>query len=97
MELSRPVVVQQHRQFTLTLDFQGQILKMLYLRNGRTDQHGTKGYESIGYYAYFVTFSYDLDLGFSRSNFETDVSKEWEGRLTYSERDVSRQDVRPTL
>ena len=56
-----------------------------------------KGYESIGYYAYFVTFSYDLDLGFSRSNFETAVSKEWEGRLTYSERDVSRQDVRPTL
>ena len=43
MELSRPVVVQQHRQLTLTLDFQGQILKMLYLRNGRTDQHGTKG------------------------------------------------------
>ena len=43
MELSRPVVVQQHRQFTLTLDFQGQILKMLYLRNGRTDQHRTKG------------------------------------------------------
>ena len=42
-ELSRPVVVQQHRQFTLTLDFQGQILKMSYLRNGRTDQHGTKG------------------------------------------------------
>ena len=27
MELSRPVVVQQHRQYTLTLDFQGQILK----------------------------------------------------------------------
>ena len=28
---------------TLTLDFQGQILKMLYLRNGRADWHGTKG------------------------------------------------------
>ena len=27
---------------TLTLDFQGQILKMLYLRNGRADWHGTK-------------------------------------------------------
>ena len=24
-----------------------------------------KGYESIGCYAYFVTLSYDLDLGFS--------------------------------
>ena len=28
---------------TLTLDFQGQILKMLYLRNGRVDWYGTKG------------------------------------------------------
>ena len=27
----------------LTLDFQGQILKRLYLRNGRADWHGTKG------------------------------------------------------
>ena len=130
---------------TLTLDFQGQILKLMYLRNGRADWHiakgmwvdrmldphcdfelwfhpwpwplifkvkilksrnsgmggpinmERKGYESIGRYAYFVTLSYDLDLGFSRSNFETAVSKEWEGRLTWNERDVSRQDVRPTL
>ena len=37
MELSRPVVVQQHGHLTLTLDFQDQILKMLYLRNGRAD------------------------------------------------------------
>ena len=29
-----------------------------------------KGYESIGCYTYFVTLSYDLDLGFSRSNFK---------------------------
>ena len=28
---------------TLALDFQGQILKMLYLRNGMADWHGTKG------------------------------------------------------
>ena len=28
---------------TLTLDFQGQILKMLYLKNGRANWHGTKG------------------------------------------------------
>ena len=28
---------------TLTLDFQGQTLKMLYLRNGRANWHGTKG------------------------------------------------------
>ena len=46
MEFSRPVVVQHHGYLTLTLDFQGQILKMLYLsmlRNGRADWHGTKG------------------------------------------------------
>ena len=42
MELSRPVVVQHHGHLTLTLDFQGQILKMLYLRNGRGDWHGKK-------------------------------------------------------
>ena len=43
MELSRPVVVQHHGHLTLTLDFQGQILKMLYLWNGRGDWHGMKG------------------------------------------------------
>ena len=43
MELYRPVVVQHQGHLTLTLDFQGQILKMLYLRNGGADWHGTKG------------------------------------------------------
>ena len=43
MDLHRPVVVQHHGHLTLTLDFQGQVLKMLYLRNGRVDWHGTKG------------------------------------------------------
>ena len=37
MELSRLVVLQHHGHLTLTLSFQGQILKMLYLRNGRAD------------------------------------------------------------
>ena len=35
MELSKIVVVQHHGHLTLTLDFQGEILKMLYLRNMR--------------------------------------------------------------
>ena len=48
-----------------------------------------KGYESIGYYTYFVTLSYDLDLGFLRSNFENAVSQEWDGRLTWKQRDMS--------
>ena len=126
---------------TLTLDFQGQILKMLYLRNGRADWHGTKGMwidrmlhplcdfelspqpwhwpwifkvkfwksrisgmgwpidmgwkgcESIECWTHVVAFNFplthDLDLGFSRSNFENAVSQEWEGRLTWNKRDVS--------
>ena len=185
MELSRPVVVQHQGCLTMTLDFQGQILKMLYLRNGRGNWHGTKGmwvdkmldphcdfelwphpwpwplifkvrfwksqlrngmpnwhgikgmwvdwmldpccdfqlwphpwpwplifkvkfwnscipgmggpinmewkgYESIGCYIYFVTMSYDLDLGFSRSNFEDAVSQEWHCWLMWNQRDVSR-------
>ena len=49
-----------------------------------------KGYESIGWYTFFVTLSYDLDLGFARSNFENAVSQEWEGQLTWNQRDVSR-------
>ena len=49
-----------------------------------------KGYESIGCYTYFVTLSYDPDLGFSRSNFENAVSQEWESQLTWNQRDVSR-------
>ena len=38
-----------------------------------------KGYESIGCYTYFVTLSYDLDLGFSRLNFKNAVSHEGGG------------------
>ena len=53
-----------------------------------------KGFESIGCYTHFVTFNFDLnhdlDLEFSRSNFEKVVSQEWDGRLTWDERDVSR-------
>ena len=53
-----------------------------------------KGCESIEYWTYVVTFkvhlTHDLDLGFSRSNFENAVFQEWEGRLTWNERDVSQ-------
>ena len=55
---------------TSTLNFQHQILKLLYPRNGRPIDMERKGYESIGCYTYFVTLTYDLDLGFSRSNFK---------------------------
>ena len=73
MELSRPVVVEHHGHLTLTLDFQGQILKMLYLRNGRADWHGTKGmwiHRMLHPLCDFqLSLTHDLDLGFSRSNY----------------------------
>ena len=106
---------------TFTLDFQGQILKKSYLRNGMADWHGTKGMwvhrmlhplcdfqcpphpwpwpwifkvKFWKCYTHFVTFNipltHDLDLGFSRSNFEKVISQEWDGRLTWNERDVSQ-------
>ena len=48
--------------------------------------------ESIGCYTPFVTVNIPLthDLGFSRSKFEKVLSQEWDGRLTWNERDVSR-------
>ena len=134
---------------TLTLDFQGQILKMLHLRNGRANWHGTKGMlvdemlhphcgfelwlhpwpwplifkvefwksrnsgmgcqidmerkgrESIGCYTHIVTLNCDLthnlDPWFSRSNFEKVVTQEWDARLTWNKRDLSRLDVGPML
>ena len=33
-----------------------------------------KGYESIGCYTYYVTFSYDFDLGFWRANIQKALS-----------------------
>ena len=76
---------------TLTLDFQGQVLKKPYLINRMVDWHGTKGYEAISQ-THFVTLNFDpthdLDLRFSKSNFEQIVYLEWEGRLTWNEGDV---------
>ena len=141
MKLSRPVVVRHHGRLTLTLDFQGQILKMLYLRNGSADWHGTKGMwvdrmlhlhcdfklwphpwpwplifkvkfwkscnsgmvclidkdrkwcESTECWTHVATFNFDLthhlDLEISTSNFKIAVSQEWEGQLTWTERDMS--------
>ena len=149
MELSRPVVVQHHGHSTLTLDFQGQILKMLYLRNGMADWHGTKGMwvdrmldphcdfelwphpwpwplifkvkfwksrnsgigcpidmewkgcEPIRCYIHIVTLNceltHDLDPWFSRSNFQKVITQEWDARVTWNERDMSRLNVGPML
>ena len=48
-----------------------------------------KGCELIGCWTHYVTLSYDLDLGLSILDSEIAVSKEYEGRLTGNERDVS--------
>ena len=40
-----------------------------------------KGCESIGCWTDYVTLRYDLDLGFSRSNFEKAVCQEWQGLI----------------
>ena len=94
MELSRPIAVQHPAHLTLTLDFQGQILKMLYLRNGSADWHGTKGVwvdrKLHPHCDSTFDLTHDLDPWFSRSNFLNAVSQEWEGRLTWNERDVRR-------
>ena len=88
MELSGPVVVQQHGHLTLTLDFKVKFWKCCNSgMEGPIDME-RKGCESIGCYNHFVTFNifltHDLDLGFSRSNFEKVVSQEWDGRLTWN-------------
>ena len=97
MELSRPVIVQHHGHLALTLNFQGQILKMFYLRNGRADWHGTKKMWIDRMLHPFCDFHFDLNhdhaLGFSKSNFEKVVSQGWDGWLTWNERDVSRQNA----
>ena len=79
---------------TLTLDFQGQTLKIMYFRNGRADWHGTKGmWVDRMLHPLWLNFhlAHGLDIGFSRSNFKKVISQEWHSRLTWDERDVSRE------
>ena len=75
---------------TLTLNFQCQIWNSSIPGMGGPIDMERKGYESIGWYTFFVTLSCDFDLEFSRSNFENAVFQEWEGQLTWNQRDVSR-------
>ena len=79
MELSGPVVVQHHSDFTFTLDFQGQIYKLMYLDNGRPIDMERKGCESIECWTHGVTLNFDLthdlDLGFSRWNIKIALSR----------------------
>ena len=53
-----------------------------------------KGCESAECWTHVVTLNFDLthdlDLEFSMSNFKMAVSQEWEGRLTWNEKDMNR-------
>ena len=59
---------------TLTLDFEGQFSNRW-----------------CGFHYITLTFdpTHDLDLGFSRSNFQVDVFQEWMVRLTWHKRDMN--------
>ena len=61
------------------------------------DLYHSKFYGIVSTCSCVTSGSFDLDPWFSRSYFENAVSQEWEGRLTWNERDVSRYDIRPTL
>ena len=93
MVFYKPVVVQYHGLMTFTLDFQGQIMKKHIKGIGRLVDTERKGCESIGSGTHFVVLkfdpSHDLDLDFSRWNFKKAVFREWEGWLTWNNRDVS--------
>ena len=39
------------------------------------------------------SFNHDFNLGFSMLCFVIAISKEWEGKLTWNERDLSRYDI----
>ena len=94
MELFTPVVVQHQGHLTLTWIFKVKFWKCCISGMERPIDMEWKGCESIRYYTHFVTFhaplTHDLDLGFSRSNFEKVLSQEWDDRLTWNQRDVSR-------
>ena len=61
----------QDPKVTLTLFFQGQILKNCFWGMGGLIDIKVKGYESIGCWTHYMTLNFDLthdlDLGFSRS------------------------------
>ena len=64
---------------TMTLDFLGQVLTELCLRNGIAGWCGMKGVWVGRIWTHYVTLNYDINLGYSRSNFEIAVSHEWDG------------------
>ena len=86
---------------TFTLDFQGQNLKKSYLRNGMADWYGRKGMWVDRMLHPLCDFQCPLHPWpwpwIFKVKFWNAVSQEWEGRLTWNERDLSRQNVGPML
>ena len=68
---------------TLTLDFQGQIFKLLYPRKGLSAWQEMKGIWIDMLWTHYMTLTFDpthdFDLGFLRSNLEIAVFQEWMG------------------
>ena len=85
MDLSRPVVVQRHSYLPISTcqirQHFGQTLRNPYLWNRWMDLCNTR-----------VILPWS-----SGSNFENALSQEWEGRLAWNHRNMSRYDVRSTL
>ena len=74
--------------------FKVKVWKSLISRMGWPIDMEWNGCESMECWTHVVTFNihltHDLDLRFSRSNFENAVSQEWNGRLTWNQRVVSQ-------
>ena len=102
MDLSRPVLVQHHSYLPicpiLTCPLDQNLSNQAALgpdfaepiSNYWMDLYHLKLYGIVWTCSCGTSWLFDLDLGFSRSNFENAVSQEWKGRLTWNERDVSR-------
>ena len=87
-----PIVWPLTITITWTLDFQGQILKKLYLMMGELIDMEQNGCESIGCWTHYVTLNtHELP------SFEIIVSQEWEGQLTWKERDVINQSIKSSF
>ena len=97
MELSRPVFVHCHSFLPIcsiwacpwAKNFRqhlGQTLGNPYICNHWMDLYHLKFYGIVSVCSCATSWLFDLDLGFSRSNFENAVSQEWKGQLTWNKK-----------
>ena len=90
----RMEMVQHRCHLTLIMDFQGQIYKILYLKNGKIDWHGTKWIwvdRMLHALCGFQIWPQPLHWPWiSKVKFGQNASQEWDGLFTWTEKDVSR-------